>query len=296
MLAVRRAARRNAQFISYRAFASANKVMGVDEALADIKDGAYLLCGGFGISGIPSTLFEALRDKGVKDLTCVSNNAGIDMTDKEGNRRVEGLGMLLETRQIKRMVSSYIGENSMFEKLYFGGELEFQITPQGTLAEKIRCGGAGIPAFFTPTGAGTMVAKGEFPLKVGTDASPAMYCEPKEERDFNGRKYIMEDAIRGDFALIKAWKADKMGNLVFRGTANNFNGPMAMAAKHTIVEAENIVEVRICRFVFLGGSCVLFHPISFGRTYDSSARDERFDAARGMDEQAIDDFTLVALS
>ena len=119
MLAVRRAARRNAQFISYRAFASANKVMGVDEALADIKDGAYLLCGGFGISGIPSTLFEALRDKGVKDLTCVSNNAGIDMTDKEGNRRVEGLGMLLETRQIKRMVSSYIGENSMFEKRAF---------------------------------------------------------------------------------------------------------------------------------------------------------------------------------
>jgi len=217
--------------------------MSVDEAISDIPNGSLLLCGGFGICGIPTTIFEAIRAKGLKDLTCVSNNAGIDMTDAEGNRRVEGLGILLESRQVKRMISSYIGENKMFEQLYFGGELEFQITPQGTLAEKIRCGGAGIPAFYTPTGAGTMVAKGEFPLKVDSEGKPAMLGEAKEEREFNGRKYIMEEAIKGDFAIVKAWKADKMGNLVYRGTANNFNGVMAMAGKTTIVEAEEIVEV-----------------------------------------------------
>lgn len=185
------------------------------KALEGIKDNMTLLVGGFGLCGIPENLILALKNTGAKGLTCVSNNAGVDGF---------GLGMLLETRQIKKMVSSYVGENKEFERQFLSKELEVELNPQGTLAERLRAGGAGIPAFFTPTGVGTVVADG------------------KEVREFDGRKYVMEKAIKGDFALIKAWKADPFGNLVFRKTARNFNPMMAAAGKITVVEVEEIVD------------------------------------------------------
>jgi 3-oxoacid CoA-transferase subunit A len=191
-------------------------VSSVSEAIQDIQDGSTLIVGGFGLSGIPEKSIQALRDKGVKDLTVVSNNCGVDDW---------GLGLLLANKQIKKMVSSYVGENKIFEQQFLSGELEVELVPQGTLAERIRAGGAGIPGFYTATGVGTLVAEG------------------KEHKEFNGRTYILEEGIVGDFALVKAWKADKLGNLVFRKTARNFNPLAAMAAKITIAEAEEIVEV-----------------------------------------------------
>ena len=185
-------------------------------ALEGVKDGMLLLFGGFGLCGIPENSIAELRDKGVKDLTCVSNNAGVDGF---------GLGMLLEKRQIKKMISSYVGENELFERLYLTGELEVEFTPQGTLAEKMRAAGAGIPAFFTPTGVGTKVAEG------------------KEVREINGRKYVLEHSIKGDFAFVKAWKSDKFGNLVFRKAARNFNPVVATAGKITVAEVEELVEI-----------------------------------------------------
>ena len=186
------------------------------EALKGIvKDGQLLAVGGFGLCGIPEALIEALRDSGVKNLTVVSNNAGVDGF---------GLGRLLETRQIKKMISSYVGENKEFERQYLAGELELEFTPQGTLAEKLRAGGAGIPAFFTKTGVGTVVADG------------------KELREFDGETYVMEHALVPDVALVKAWRADKSGNLQFRLTARNFNPAAAMAGKICVVEVEQIVE------------------------------------------------------
>jgi 3-oxoacid CoA-transferase subunit A len=186
-------------------------------ALADIvKDGQTIAVGGFGLCGIPEVLIAALRDSGVKNLTAISNNAGVDGF---------GLGMLLNTRQIKKMISSYVGENKEFERQYLAGELELEFTPQGTLAEKLRAGGAGIPAFFTKTGVGTLVAEG------------------KDVREFDGEKYIMERALVPDISLVKAMKADKSGNLVFNKTARNFNPNVAMAGKITIVEVEELVEI-----------------------------------------------------
>ncbi len=185
-------------------------------ALADIvKDGQMLAVGGFGLCGIPEALIEALRESGAKDLTVISNNAGVDGF---------GLGKLLLTRQIRKMISSYVGENKEFERQYLNGELELEFTPQGTLAERLRAGGAGIPAFFTRTGVGTMVAEG------------------KEVREFDGSRYVMERALVPDIALVKAWKADKSGNLVFRRTARNFNPAAAMAGQVTVVEVEQIVD------------------------------------------------------
>lgn len=184
-------------------------------AVADIPNDAVIMAGGFGLCGIPENLIAALRDSGVTGLTAISNNAGVDDF---------GLGLLLQTRQIRKMISSYVGENKEFERQYLDGELEVELTPQGTLAERIRAAGAGIPAFFTPTGVGTIVADG------------------KETRDFDGRTYVMERALHADFALVKAWKADRHGNLVFKATARNFNPMMAMAAKVTLVEVEEIVE------------------------------------------------------
>jgi 3-oxoacid CoA-transferase subunit A len=184
-------------------------------ALHDVKDGQTFLVGGFGLCGIPVNLITALRDSGVKNITCVSNNAGVDDY---------GLGLLLQTRQISKMVASYVGENATFEKQFLNGELEVELCPQGSLAERIRAGGAGIPAFFTPTGVGTLVADG------------------KEVREFDGRRYVMERGITGDFALIKAWRADQFGNLLFRKTARNFNPMMATAGRITIAEVEEIVE------------------------------------------------------
>ena len=180
-----------------------------------VADNQTLAVGGFGLCGIPEALIAALRDTGVKGLTAISNNAGVDGF---------GLGQLLETRQISKMISSYVGENKEFERQYLAGELELEFNPQGTLAERLRAGGAGIPAFFTATGYGTIVAEG------------------KETREFNGKQYVMETALVADVALVKAWKADKSGNLVFRKTARNFNPACAMAGKVCIVEVEEVVE------------------------------------------------------
>jgi 3-oxoacid CoA-transferase subunit A len=185
-------------------------------ALAGIvQDGQTIAVGGFGLCGIPEALIGALRDSGVKGLTAISNNAGVDGF---------GLGQLLETRQIRKMISSYVGENKEFARQYLAGELELEFTPQGTLAEKLRAGGAGIPAFFTKTGVGTIVAEG------------------KEIREFDGEAYVMERSLVADVSLVKAWKADKAGNLMFRKTARNFNPNVAMAGKITVVEVEQLVE------------------------------------------------------
>lgn len=186
------------------------------EAVRDIPDGAILALGGFGLCGIPENGIAALVEKGVKGLTCISNNAGVDDF---------GIGLMLQRRQVKKMIASYVGENKLFEQLLLSGELEVELTPQGTLAEKIRAGGAGIPAFFTPTGVGTRVAEG------------------KEVREFEGRRYVMERALRADFALVKAWKGDAMGNLVYRRTARNFNPMVATCARVCIAEVEELVPV-----------------------------------------------------
>ncbi|XP_078316665.1 succinyl-CoA:3-ketoacid coenzyme A transferase 1, mitochondrial-like isoform X1 [Crassostrea virginica] len=204
------------------------------DAVQDINDGSKLLVGGFGLCGIPENLISALLETKVKGLTVVSNNAGVDNF---------GLGLLLRQKQIKRMISSYVGENAEFERQYLEGELEVELTPQGTLAERIRAGGAGIPAFFTPTGYGTLIQEGGAPVKYNPDKSVEIISDPREVREFNGFKYIMEEAITGDFALIKAYKADKLGNLTFRKTARNFNPPMCKAGQITIAEVEEIVEV-----------------------------------------------------
>lgn len=193
-----------------------NKVFAnATEAIFDIEDGATLLSSGFGLCGNPENLITALRERGSKDLTIISNNAGV--TD-------DGLGVLLQSRQVKKMISSYVGENKEFERQFLGGELEVELNPQGTLAERIRAGGAGIPAFYTPTGYGTLVAEG------------------KETRDFGGRPCVLETALTGDFAFIKAWKGDTWGNLVFRKTARNFAPMMAAAGKITIAEVEELVQ------------------------------------------------------
>ncbi len=181
-----------------------------------VQDGMTFLFGGFGLCGIPENSIAALQRRGVKNLSCVSNNAGVDGF---------GLGLLMLQGQIRKMISSYVGENELFERLYLSGALELEFCPQGTLAERLRAGGAGIPAFYTPTGVGTLVAEG------------------KEVRDFDGRKYVLEQAIRGDFAFVKAWKGDKFGNLVFRKTARNFNPLAAMAGHITVAEVEELVEI-----------------------------------------------------
>jgi len=213
---------------------ASNKIYdSAEAAVADIGDGSTILVGGFGLCGIPERSIEALRNQGAKDLTAVSNNAGVDD---------DGLGLLLQTRQVKRMISSYVGENKEFEKQYLSGELEVELTPQGTLAERCRAGGAGIPAFYTPTGYGTMIQHGNNPIKFNPDGSTALGSEPRESREFNGRNFVMEEAITGDFALVKAWKADTRGNLVYKGTAQNFNPVMATAGRITIAEVEEIVE------------------------------------------------------
>jgi 3-oxoacid CoA-transferase subunit A len=192
------------------------RVPSADAAIENLRDGATILMGGFGLCGIPEHLIAAVRRKGTKDLTIVSNNAGVDDF---------GIGLLLQSRQVKKMISTYVGENKLFERLVLEGQLEVELNPQGTLAERLRAGGAGIPAFYTPTGFGTMVAEG------------------KETREFNGRPCVLEKALRGDFAFIKAWKGDRWGNLIYRKTARNFNPVMATAAEYVVAEVEHLVEV-----------------------------------------------------
>jgi 3-oxoacid CoA-transferase subunit A len=192
------------------------RVASADEAIQNLRDGMTIMMGGFGLCGIPENLIAAVRRKGVRNLTIISNNAGVDDF---------GIGLLLQTRQVKKMISTYVGENKLFEQLVLSGELEVELNPQGTFAERIRAGGAGIPAFYTPTGYGTMVAEG------------------KEVREFDGRPYVLERALRADFAFIKAWKGDRWGNLVYRKTARNFNPMMATAADYVIAEVEELVEL-----------------------------------------------------
>ena len=192
------------------------RIASPESAVANLRDGMTILMGGFGLCGIPENLIAAVQRKGTKDLTIVSNNAGVEDF---------GIGLLLQNRQVKKMISSYVGENKLFEKLVLSGELQVELNPQGTLAERLRAGGAGIPAFYTPTGYGTMVAEG------------------KETREFDGRSYVLERALRGDFTFIKAWKGDRWGNLIFRKTARNFNPMMATAADYVVAEVEQLVEV-----------------------------------------------------
>jgi 3-oxoacid CoA-transferase subunit A len=187
-----------------------------DAAIEKLQDGATILMGGFGLCGIPENLIAAVQRKGTKNLTIASNNAGVDDF---------GIGVLLQSRQVKKMISTYVGENKLFEQLVLSGELQVELNPQGTFAERIRAGGAGIPAFYTPTGVGTMVAEG------------------KETREFDGRAYVLERGLRGDFAFVKAWKGDRWGNLIYRKTARNFNPMMATAADYVIAEVEEMVEL-----------------------------------------------------
>jgi 3-oxoacid CoA-transferase A subunit len=192
------------------------RIGSADAAITNLKDGATILMGGFGLCGVPEHLIEAVHRKGTKDLTIASNNAGVDGF---------GIGVLLLNRQVKKMISTYVGENKLFEQLVTSGELQLELNPQGTFAERLRAGGAGIPAFYTPTGYGTMVAEG------------------KETREFDGRMYVLERWLRGDLAFIKAWKGDRWGNLVYRKTARNFNPMMATAADYVIAEVEELVDV-----------------------------------------------------
>jgi 3-oxoacid CoA-transferase subunit A len=192
------------------------RIASAEAAIEKLFDGATVLMGGFGLCGIPENLIAAVRRKGTKDLTIASNNAGVDDF---------GIGVLLQNRQVKKMISTYVGENKLFEQLVLSGELQVELNPQGTFAERIRAGGAGIPAFYTPTGYGTMVAEG------------------KETREFSGRAYVLERALRGDFAFVKAWKGDRWGNLIYRKTARNFNPMMATAADYVVAEVEELVEL-----------------------------------------------------
>lgn len=208
------------------------------DAVVDIQDGATLMVGGFGLCGIPENLIVALAEKGVKDLTVISNNCGIDEW---------GLGLLLNNKQIKKMIGSYVGENKEFERQVLTGELEVELTPQGTLAEKIRAGGAGIPAFYTPAGVGTPIAEG------------------KETKVFNGREYLLEEALTADFSLVRAWKGDKMGNLVYHKTARNFNPMIAAAGKVTIAEVEELYEIGKLDANFIHTPCIYVQTIIEGK-------------------------------
>lgn len=219
-----------------------NKVVaGADEAIRDIKDGSTLMLGGFGLCGIPENCITALVKKGVKGLTCISNNAGVDDF---------GIGLLLQRRQVKKMVSSYVGENAEFERQLLSGELEVELIPQGTLATRCMAAGYGMPAIFTPAGVGTEVAEG------------------KEIRNFNGKDYLMEYAFDADFALVKAWKGDTAGNLIFRSTSRNFNPVMAMAGKITIAEVEELVEPGVLDPDHIHTPGVYVHRIFQGANYE----------------------------
>ena len=203
------------------------------EAVADIPDGASIAVGGFGLVGIPTLLINALREQGAGELTIISNNCGTDG---------QGLGLLLEDGRIVKTIGSYIGSNKEYARRYLEGELTVEFTPQGTLAERMRAGGAGIPAFYTTAGVGTQVAEGGLPQRYNKDGSVEIYSKPKETREFNGQLYVMEEGIRADFALVHAHKADRFGNLVFRKTARNFNPDAAVSGKITIAQVEHLVD------------------------------------------------------
>ena len=203
------------------------------DAVADIASGSTLAVGGFGLCGIPSVLIAALLEGGADELEAVSNNCGVDDW---------GLGQLLMARRLRRMISSYVGENKEFARQYLSGELEVELTPQGTLAERMRAGGSGIPAFFTATGGGTQVAEGGLPWRYDAEGNVVVASPPKETRDFDGREYVLENAIVADFGMVRAWKGDRHGNLIYRDSARNFNPLAAMCGRVTIAEVEELVE------------------------------------------------------
>jgi 3-oxoacid CoA-transferase subunit A len=234
-------------------------VVSAIDAVRDIPDGATILAGGFGLCGIPENCIRALRELGTKGLTVVSNNCGVDDF---------GLGVLLRNKQIVKMVSSYVGENKEFERQYLTGEIEVELVPQGTLAERLRAGGAGIPAFYTPTGAGTAISEGGLPLRHAPDGSVTKRSEKKETREFDGRSFVLERGIAGDYALVKAWKGDRFGNLVYRHTAMNFNPMMATAANVTIAEVEEIVEVGALDPDHIHTPGIYVHRIVRGERYE----------------------------
>lgn len=216
----------------------------ISEAVADIPDGASIAVGGFGLVGIPARLIDAVRDQGAKDLTIISNNCGTDGF---------GLGLLLEDGRISKTIGSYIGSNKEYARQYLAGELTVEFTPQGTLGEKMRAGGAGIPAFYTTAGVGTQVAEGGLPMRYNADGSVAITSEPKETRVFNGQTYVLEESIVADFALVHAYKADRYGNLVFNKTAQNFNPDAAMCAKITVAQVEHFVDTLDADEIHLPG-------------------------------------------
>jgi len=240
------------------------------EACADIKSGATLMLGGFGLCGIPENCILALRDLGVRDLVVISNNCGVDDF---------GAGILLQTHQIRKMVSSYVGENKEFERQFLHGELEVELVPQGTLAERIRAGGAGIAAFYTPTGVGTAVSEGGLPMLYNSDGSVKKASEKKEVRVFEGREYVLETGLTADFALVKAWKGDRLGNLVYRHTAANFNPMMATAGRVTIAEVEHLVEVGELDPAQIHTPSIYVHRIFQGAHYEK--RIERRTVSKG---------------
>ncbi|KAJ2718814.1 Succinyl-CoA:3-ketoacid coenzyme A transferase 1, mitochondrial [Coemansia sp. Benny D115] len=246
-----------------------------DEAIEGIKSGDTLLIGGFGLCGIPENLLKAVaRRKDIQQVTAVSNNAGTSDY---------GLGTLLQSRQIKRMVSSYVGENKEFSRQYLGGELEVELIPQGTLAERVRCGGAGVPAFYTLTGVGTKVETGGIPIKYSADGKVLIASEPRETKVFGGRKYLMEEGITGDFALVKAWKGDELGNLVFKYAANNFNAPMATAGRITVAEVEELVPVGTLKPDEIHIPGIHVHRIIKGEVYEK--RIERLTLRRTAEQE-----------
>jgi 3-oxoacid CoA-transferase/3-oxoacid CoA-transferase subunit A len=229
------------------------------DAVRDIPNGATILAGGFGLCGIPENAIAALRELGTRDLVVVSNNCGVDDF---------GLGILLRNKQIRKMISSYVGENKEFERQYLHGELEVELTPQGTLAERLRAGGAGIPAFYTPTGVHTAISDGGLPVLYNADGSVKKYSEKKEIRTFDGKDYVLEPAIRGQFAIVKAWKGDRYGNLVYRHTAMNFNPMMATAADVTIAEVEELCEVGSLDPDHIHTPGIFVHRIFQGERYE----------------------------
>ncbi|CAE8618759.1 unnamed protein product [Polarella glacialis] len=263
------------------ASSSSKVARSADEAVADIPDGATVCVGGFGVCGIPENLIAAIERKGVKNLTAVSNNAGVDNF---------GLGILLRSGQVKRMIASYVGENKKFEELYLSGQLEVELTPQGTLAERLRAGGAGIPAFFTRTAYGTAIQEGTNIIKYGPGGAKGgvveIMSEPRETREFDGKGHVMEKAIVGDFSIVKAWRGDERGNLVWRGTSRNFNPDCAKAGKICIAEVEEIVPVGSIKpeDVHLPG--IYVHRVVQGQHYER--RIEKRTVTSGTGEMQVD--------
>ena len=256
-----------------------NKVFpNAKEALKDMKPNSRILVGGFGLCGVPENLIrEISKREDLKNLTVVSNNCGTTN---------DGLGIVLQKKQIKRMISSYVGENQEFERQYLGGELEVELVPQGTLAEKIRCGGSGIPAFFTPTGYATIIQEGGFPIKYAADKKTVeIFSEKKEVKSFNGKNYVMEESITGDFALIKGYKADTKGNLIFNKTARNFNQDVATAGKITVAEVEEIVPEGELKPDEIHLPGIYVHRLIKGEHFDKKI--ERRTTYKPSDETAI---------